>query len=130
MKKILKYFFVTAAVLIAASCAKPEEEFLHTDNTITDIWITPVDDATRTIYGTIDDTVDPAVILFEIPRASRPFFPSLSELKVRAIVGYDAIITPSLLGIKDLSSDFSITVTATQTGESKEYILRARYLSN
>ena len=129
MKDIVRYISVLAAIMIAGACAKPDTEFLHWDNTISSIWITPATDATRIVYGEIDDSVDPAVITFGIPRTSRPYFPDLSRLKVKAIVGYDAFVSPSLLGIKDLSSDFHITVTASQTGETKEYILRAKYLS-
>lgn len=128
MRQIIRYIIAAVAVLAAASCAKPDSEFLHDDNTISSIWITPADDATRIIYGKID-TPEPGVILFEIPRASRPYFPDPTRLKVRAIVGYDASVSPSLLGAKDLSSDFRITVTANQTGESREYILRVQYLS-
>lgn len=129
MKNIFKYIFVSMAAMAVCACAKPAEEFLHTDNKISSIWIIPATDATRIIYGEIDDSVEPAVITFGIPRTARPYFPDLSQLKVKAIVGYDAFVSPSLLGIKDLSSDFHITVTASQTGEVREYILRAEYLS-
>lgn len=124
MIKLLKYFIVTLLTLTVVSCAKPAEEFLHTDNTISSIWITPADDATRIVYGDIDE--DTGLIVFDIPRTMRPYFPDSSRLKVRAIIGYDAVISPSLLGIKDLSSDLQITVTATQTGESRNYILRVQ----
>lgn len=127
MKKAFGYFIVFAVLLTTVSCAKPDEEYLHTDNTISSIWITPADDATRVVYGDIDE--DTGIILFSIPRASRPYFPTLTSLKIRAIIGYDAVITPSLSGIKDLTSDFPITVTATMIGEDRNYILRAEYSS-
>lgn len=130
MKNIVKCMFVLCMAAIAvSSCRKPGAEFLHTDNTISSIWITPADDATRIIYGQINEDVEPAEIVFEIPRTSRPYFPDLSRLKVKAIVGYDAFVSPSLLGIKDLTSDFHIFVTANQTGETREYVLSAKYLS-
>lgn len=107
------------------SCAKAGEEFLHTDNTISNIWIMPSDNTTKLIYGNINN--ETGEILFEISRENRLYFNSKS-LKVKATVGYDAFITPSLLGIKDLSSDFPIQVEAIQTGEVRNYVLKVIYL--
>ena len=39
-------------------------------------------------------------------------------------------ITPSLSGIKNLEEEYAITVTATQTGRSKNYTLRAYNVVN
>lgn len=127
MKVILKLSAIVLALVSVLSCAKPGEEFLHTDNTITTIWITPPDNATRIIYGDINE--ETGDITFEISRADRLYFDS-KQLKVRATVGYDVMITPSLLGIKDLSKGMTITVTAQMTGESREYNLKVVYLNN
>lgn len=123
MKKTVKYLAVLMAAA-AVSCAKPADEYLHTDCEIhaEDMWITPADDDVRRVY--CEEPDEDGVILFSIPRTMSPYFPNLDSLKVRALVGYDEFISPSLSGIKDLTEDFPITVTATQTGESKDYILR------
>lgn len=125
MTRTIEYLLIAIFSAMAVSCAKPGEEFIHTDNTISSIWITPTDNASWIVYGDINE--ETGEISFVIPRSMSPYFPSLTELKVRAIVGYDAFITPSLLGIKDLSRDLVITVTAIQTGEQREYTLWADY---
>ena len=63
---------------------------------------------------------------FPIPRKLKSTF-DITKLKVRATVGYDVKITPSLSGIKDLSDPYEISVEATQTGEVSTYILQAYY---
>lgn len=62
--------------------------------------------------------------LFPISKSLQSYF-DIRQVKVRANVGYDVRITPSLSGIKNLEEEYAITVTATQTGRSKNYTLRA-----
>ncbi len=130
MKRTIIYLLMMVMTVGGVvSCAEADSNYFHTDNTISSIWISPADNSSRIIYGDIDYPEE-GFITFTIPRSERPYFPDLTSLKIKAVVTYDAMITPSLLGIKDLSSDFVITVTAKMTGETRQYILRAEYSTN
>lgn len=92
--------------------------------------ITP---ATGTTSATVEGVIKPVegkdnafTIDFPIPRKLRSSF-DLTKLKVKATVGYDVKITPSLSGIKDLSDPYEVKVEATQTGQVKTYVLQAYY---
>lgn len=124
--KILKYIILSmTAMSVLFACQKADSEFLHDDNTISDIYISPVNSPVSTsVTGVINQ--ETGEILFPIPREVRIYY-KLDSLRVRANVGYDVKITPSLSGVKDLEEEYPITVTATMTGESKNYTLRAYY---
>lgn len=114
--------------MLTFSCQKPDSEFLHADNTISSILLLPAESTvSTTITGTINQ--ETGEILFAIPKNLRSSI-DITKVKVRATVGYDVVITPSLSGIKNLEEAYPITVTATQTGESKDYTLRAYYSRN
>lgn len=114
--------------MMTFSCQKPDEEFLHDDVTISSVLLLPaMSTVSTTISGEINH--ETGEILFSIPKNLRSTI-DITSVKVRATVGYDVVITPSLSGIKDLSEAYPITVTATQTGQSKEYTLRAFYSRN
>lgn len=114
--------------MVTFSCQKPDSEFLHSDNTISSVLLLPaVSTVSTTISGEINQ--ETGEILFAIPKNLRSSI-DITKVKVRATVSYDVVITPSLSGIKDLSEEYPITVTATQTGESKNYTLRAYYSRN
>ena len=128
MKRILFIFSVIAASLLTFSCQKPDSEFLHDDNTIRSILLLPaMSTVSTTITGEINQ--ETGEILFAIPKTLRSSI-DITQVKVRATVGYDVVVTPSLSGIKNLEEEYPITVTATQTGESKNYTLRAYYSRN
>ncbi len=131
MKNILKALTLVLCLPLAMNCAKPGEEYIHEDNSIRSISITPADGkSTATVAGEItavDEAAGTYNIEFPIPRALRTTF-DLTQLKVRATVGYDVKITPSLSGIKDLSNPYEISVEATQTGNVRKYTLQAYYL--
>lgn len=111
------------AALVMGACAKPDEEFVHDDPTISAIYISPAfSDVPATVSGQIDQST--GKILFPISKSLQSYF-DIRQVKVRANVGYDVRITPSLSGIKNLEEEYAITVTATQTGRSKNYTLRA-----
>lgn len=127
--KLHKYLAVlaTAALtaLVAGACAEPEDDFLHKDSRIQEIEILPAGGGNG-IAGTIDETT--GEIFFAIPKKDREKY-DITNLMVRAKVEYDAIITPSLTGLKDLSdrdNPFTITVTAGDKG-SRTYSLWAFY---
>ena len=114
--------------MLAFSCQKPDSEFLHSDNTISSILLLPAESTvSTTITGDINQ--ETGEILFAIPKNLRSSI-DITKVKVRATVGYDVVTTPSLSGIKNLEEAYPITVTATQTGESKAYTLRAYYSRN
>ena len=131
MKKyIIGFLLLILCLPLAVNCAKPGEEYLHEDNTIHSIMITP---ATGTTSATVEGVIKPVegkdnafTIDFPIPRKLRSSF-DLTKLKVKATVGYDVKITPSLSGIKDLSDPYEVKVEATQTGQVKTYVLHAYY---
>ncbi|MBR2856290.1 MAG: hypothetical protein IKB85_02530 [Bacteroidales bacterium] len=128
MKKIFAILVIAAASMVTFSCQKPDSEFLHSDNTISSVLLLPaVSTVSTTISGEINQ--ETGEILFAIPKNLRSSI-DITKVKVRATVSYDVVITPSLSGIKDLSEEYPITVTATQTGESKNYTLRAYYSRN
>lgn len=127
--KLRKYLSVLAAAALAlfsaGSCAEPDEEFIHTDSRILSIEIQPAGGGAG-IAGVIDETT--GEIFFPIPKASREKF-DVTRLVVRAEVEYDTFISPSLTGLKDLSSrdnPFTITVTA-GNGNYRTYTLWAFY---
>lgn len=128
MKKIFAILVIAAASMVTFSCQKPDSEFLHSDNSISSVLLLPaVSTVSTTISGEINQ--ETGEILFAIPKNLRSSI-DITKVKVRATVSYDVVITPSLSGIKDLSEEYPITVTATQTGESKNYTLRAYYSRN
>lgn len=127
MARIYRYLIVLMTIVGAVSCVKPDSEFIHDNCTITAIYITPAHATVSTsVTGVINQ--ETGEILFPIPRAVASNY-KLDDLSVRANVGYDVKITPSLSGIKDLSEEYPITVTATMTGNSKNYTLRAYFSS-
>ena len=131
MKKyIIGLLLLILSLPLVVNCAKPGEEYIHDDNTIHSIMSTP---ATGTTSATVEGVIKPVegkdnafTIDFPIPRKLRSSF-DLTKLKVKATVGYDVKITPSLSGIKDLSDPYEVKVEATQTGQVKTYVLQAYY---
>lgn len=121
--KSLKYLATAFTVmLLAGSCAKADPEYVHSDPTISAIYISPaLSSVPATVAGVINQ--ETGKILFPIRKSLQSSF-DIKKVKVRANVGYDVQITPSLSGIKDLEEEYTITVTA-QTGASKTYTLRA-----
>ena len=134
MKKyVLRLFALVFCLTLVVNCAKPGEEYLHEDNSISSIFIVP---ASGTVSATINGVIAPVpgkedayTIDFPIPRKLKSSF-DLTKLKVKATVGYDVKITASLSGIKDLSEPYEISVEATQTGKVRKYTLQAYYERN
>lgn len=106
-------------------CGKVGEDYLHDNCEITSIDITNFGfQISHTVSGQINQ--ETGEILFPIPKILKKQF-DITKLRVRANIGYDAIISPSLSGLKDLSEAYPVTVTATMTGRTKQYTLRAYY---
>lgn len=108
-----------------SGCQKVGIEHLHDNCEISSIAITnfgfPI---LQILEGKINQ--ETGEILFPIPKVLKSQF-NLKQLNVKANIGYDAKIEPPLTGLKDLSEEFKITVTATMTGRTKEYTLIAYY---
>lgn len=123
MKKILLISLILP--LLICGCSKVGIEHLHDNCEISSIDITnfgfPI---SHTVPGKINQ--ETGEILFPIPKELKKQF-DLTKLKVRANVAYDAIISPSLTGLKNLYEANNITVTARMTGKSKNYTIRAYY---
>ena len=128
MKKIFAILTAAAVSMMTFSCQKADQEFLHDDATISSILLLPaMSTVSTTITGEINQ--ETGEILFAIPKNLRSSI-DITSVKVRATVNYDVVITPSLSGIKNLEEAYPIKVTATQTGKSKDYTLRAYYSRN
>ena len=131
MKKILNILLTAALAALMPGCAKPDAEFLHDDCTVKAIYMVSVLSGAQ-IAGDIDD--EAGTIRFTIPKADRKKWQDdegfVTRVKLRATIPYDAVITPSLLGQKDLiniEEPVEITVTATQTGRTKTYNMKAAF---
>ncbi|MGM9788044.1 MAG: hypothetical protein ACI3ZF_03970 [Candidatus Cryptobacteroides sp.] len=126
MKKILSFVSFVLLAFALTGCEEPMEgDFLHTDNTISAIYMTPGrGTSSLSVSGVIDN--EAGTVTFTVPKDKRKDI-DLTEVKLRASVSLDAFITPSLMGWHDISSPKEITVTASMTGESKKYTLSASY---
>lgn len=126
MKKILSFVSFVLLAFALTGCEEPMEgDFLHTDNTISAIYMTPGrGTSSLSVSGLIDN--EAGTVIFTVPKDKRKEI-DLTEVKLRASVALDAFITPSLMGWHDISSPMEITVTAFMTGESKKYTLSASY---
>ena len=126
MKKILALVSAALLALGLTGCTDPMKgDFLHTDTTISAIYMSPATGTSSvSVAGVIDN--EAGTIKFTVPKAKRKDI-DISEVKLRATVGFDAYVTPVLTGIHDLSEPFDITVTQKMTGEQKSYTLSASY---
>ena len=126
MKKIFALFSFVLLAFTFTGCQEPMEgDFLHTDNTISAIYMTPgTGTSSLSVSGVIDN--EAGTITFTVPKDKRREI-DLTQVKLRASVALDAFITPSLMGWHDISSPMEISVTASMTGEVKKYTLSASY---
>lgn len=133
--RAIKTLFTVIAFTALCGCAKPEygdlehkADFLHDDCTIHSIYCYPANAPVITqIAGKIDN--EAGTIVFEIPNDKNRKYYDVTALKIKANIGYDAIITPSMSSdIWDLSEGREFTVTATMTGNSRKYIIEAYFI--
>ena len=122
-KKVLYAALGAIATIFMVSCAKADPEFEHTDSSIHSIEIQPAGGGAG-LAGFTDETT--GEIFFPIPKTLRDKY-DVTSLMVRANLEYDAYITPSLSGLKDLSEPYEITVTGGDGG-SRTYTLWAFYV--
>lgn len=127
MVTIMRHLLILLASLglLLQGCQKPDPEFVHDDPTVTAFYISPVNAViATTIQGVIDEST--GKVTFPIPKKLASYYDP-AKLKVRANIGFDIEISPSLMGIHDLSKEQTFTSRATQTGTSKVYTLFAYY---
>lgn len=126
MKKILSIVATAILAFTATGCTdEMKGDFVHDDATISSITMQPGSGSSSlSVSGVIDQ--EAGTILFTVPKAKRKEI-DISQVRLRANIGLDAKITPSLSGWQDLSSPMEITVTATMTGTTKKYTLSATY---
>ena len=101
MKKIFTFLSAAVACLALTACNDPMKgDFLHTDNTISAIYMLPATGSSSvSISGKIDN--EAGTIQFTIPRAKRKEI-DRAAVKLRANVALDAYVTPPLTGIHNL----------------------------
>lgn len=141
MKKLAYILLCAVGVLFCSSCAKPDEDFVHDDASISAIYMqTTQKDATGkqlslSIQGVINE--ESGEISFVVPKDKRKQI-DFTAVKIRATVAYDAFVSVTkeggkavdrtLYGIHDISAGIELTVTANMTGRTKNYTLTAQYL--
>lgn len=127
MKKYIAIIATAIAAVFVSGCAKaPEYDFIHDDCTIHAVYCTPLNCEVSTQVSAIIDH-EAGTVEIAIPHDKYQKYYDLSKLKIRANLGYDAKLTPSLSSqVWDLSEhDLEVTVTATMTGNSKKYVISA-----
>lgn len=141
MKKLIYVILSAVGVMFCSSCAKPDEDFVHDDASISAIYMqtTQKDNTGKQLSLSIQGSIDEegGVISFAVPKDKRKYI-DLTAVKIRATVAYDAFVSVTkeggkdvdrtLYGIHDISEGIELTVTANMTGRTKNYTLTAKYL--
>ena len=131
--KYLKYISLLAALCLF-SCAKADDDVAahseaHSECKIRSAYTkTLVTGSSDIINGTIDESVEPAEIVFKILKPKWDLY-DLSRMKVRVSVTYDVMVEPNLgegtLDLSDYDNPFPLKVRNTITGEEKNYVIKA-----
>lgn len=130
MKRVFNIFALCLLTLAAVSCAKADDEgYVHDECKIRSAYIkTLVPGSADMVNGVIDESVEPAEIVFKILRPKWDLY-DLERIKVRVGVTYDVMVEPSLSGrtldLSDYDEPYPITVRNTVTGETRTYNIRA-----
>lgn len=120
--KIILVFLIAAIALTSYSCQEEDERFIHTDTTITAIYIR---DEVGGVYvqGTLKGEKE---IVFEIPLASRTKL-DITNILIYANIPVSAHVSPGFAGRHDLSSPKEFSVI-NDNNVPFTYILKAVYL--
>lgn len=125
--KIFKFIFVSFLVLMTVipySCQKEDDRYIHTDTTITSIYIRG-EAGGAYVEGTVQNGNQ---ILFKIPLAKKDEL-DISNLLIYANIPVSAKVTPGFAGRHDLSSPKEFTVI-NDNKVPHDYTLQAIYLDN
>lgn len=120
--KVILVFLLAALSLTFHSCQEEDERYIHTDTTITAIYIRNEVGGVY-IQGTLKDENK---IIFEIPLANRAKL-DISNILIYANIPVSASVSPGFAGRHDLSSPKQFTVT-NDNNEPFTYTLQAIYL--
>jgi hypothetical protein len=146
MKKIYKIAFGLFSVFLAAfllqGCSSPDDEFVHSTNTISQLICTASHGSSEfrgNIYEynankemvTGDFTQEEVeggygLITFVIPASLKDDI-DLTSVYLTATLTYDEFITPTLSGKHDISGDGIIITVKSGTGTTREYRVRGYY---
>lgn len=127
--KAIKYILAALLLLVFTSCKEEVQPYDHTDVEITAlIAINPV--SGEYLDGVISQ--NEGTIVFKVPRADADKF-DLTKMKLQATVFFDALITPKLDGLFDITKDeeqnprLKLTVTSMMHPDDldikKEYLV-------
>ena len=121
--KVITYIILMIAFSFSfSSCEKHDDIHYHSDCDIISIMVRANSPEDGTTYdGVISENGN---ITFELPAKVK-----LSELYVTANLPVAAFAYPSLIGAKDLSTPFKLTIVAGD-GTQKEYTLTAKHPNN
>lgn len=120
--KIIGIFILAVSSLAFYSCQEEDERFVHTDTTITSIYIRNEVGGVY-VQGTIKEENK---IIFEIPLANRAKL-DISNLLIYANIPVSARVAPGFAGRHDLTTPKDFTVT-NDNNEPFTYTLQAIYL--
>ncbi|MDR0939364.1 MAG: hypothetical protein LBN29_08445 [Mediterranea sp.] len=126
MKQSLIYTLLLAVcVLIEVSCEKADPVYYQIGNKIASIAARADAPDSGTAYdGTIVEEEDSGTIEFVIPYGI-----TITQLYLSASLPVGAFATPTLTGLKDLSSPFTLTIVA-GNGDRRVYTVTAKHPDN
>jgi hypothetical protein len=120
--KLIVVSFLALLIFVPYSCQKEDERYIHTDTTISSIYVR---DKVGGAYveGTLQGDNE---IIFNIPLAKKEEL-DISNILIYANIPVSANVSPGFAGRHDLSSPKVFTVT-NDNNVPHEYTLRAVYL--
>lgn len=131
--KYLKYIAIFAALTLL-SCAKADDDVAshmeaHSECKVRAAYTkTLVSGSSDMVYATIDESVEPAEIVFKILKPKWDLY-DLSRMRIRFTVTYDVMIEPNLgeglFDLSDYDNPLSVKVSNTVTGQVRYYNVRA-----
>lgn len=132
----MKYFryILILSCLALFGCAKADDDVAahpeaHSECKIRVAYTkTLVPGSADIVYATIDESVEPAEIVFKILKPKWDLY-DLSRMKVRVTVTYDVMLEPNFgegtLDLSDYDNPLPVKVRNTVTGEEKNYVMKA-----
>jgi hypothetical protein len=146
MKKIYKIAFGLLSVIVAAlffqGCSSPDDEFVHSTNTISQLVCTAshgsseyrgdiyeYNKSKELVTGTFtqeDVEGGYGIITFVIPASLKDDI-DITSVYLTATLTYDEFITPTLSGKHDISGDGIIITVKSGTGTTRQYRVRGYY---
>ena len=131
--KYLKYILILSCLALFG-CAKADDDVAshpeaHSECKIRAAYTkTLVAGSSDIVYATIDESVEPAEIVFKILKPKWDLY-DLSRMRVRVTVTYDVMIEPNLgertFDLSDYDNPLPVKVRNTVTGQEKNYVMKA-----